>query len=329
MIRLQTPVPLPPRPRLLSHGEQLLSLGSCFSEHIARELHRLGHRIEINPHGVLYNPLSICTALGRMLEGRLYTEGELLPHAGLWHSMMHHGRFSRRTPAETLEAIQRSYEAGRRALFGARYLLLTWGTAYVYRLGSTNEVVGNCHKMPESHFSRSLVSVEELLEPWVELLGRLLEHLPELQIISTISPIRHLRDGAHGNQLSKATLLLFDQALREHFPERMVYFPSYEIILDELRDYRFYADDLTHPSSLSQRIVSERLIDWLCSDEAKALHPHIDRLRNRWLHRPLQLDEWEYELEREQTLVLIRSFQMQHPELDLSEWFMPSLEEGF
>lgn len=323
MIKLQTPVQLPTPIASLGYGEQALSLGSCFSEHIGDELYKLGYKIEVNPYGILYNPLSIHLALDRMLEERPYTLEELTPVGGLWHSMQHHGRFSSASAEDALRSINEAYERGCQALKVCRYLLLTWGTAFVYEQGAEQRVVANCHKLPEHHFVRKLKSTGELLEPWLQLVSRLLELRPELQIITAISPIRHLRDGAHGNSLSKATLQLFDEALRQHFPKQTHYFPSYEIVLDELRDYRFYADDLTHPSSLTQQIITERLVAWLCSAESRELHPHLKRLRSQYLHRPLHADTLEYELQREQLQMLIRSFGQQHPEVELGEWFHP------
>lgn len=323
MIKLQTSVKLPTPLASLGYGAQVMSLGSCFSEHIGLELRKLGYTIEVNPYGILYNPLSIHNALERMLEERPYTVEELTAFGGLWHSMEHHGRFSTASPVETLKLINQSYERGCKALRACEYLLLTWGTAFVYQQGEERRVVANCHKLPEHHFTRGLMTIETLLAPWQRLVDRLLKLRPDLRIITTISPIRHLRDGAHGNNLSKATLHLFDETLRRRFPEQMNYFPSYEIVLDELRDYRFYADDLTHPSTLTQKIITERLVEWLCSSESRAMHPHLMRLRSQYLHRPLHTDNLEYELQREQLQMIIRSFALQHPEIELGEWFDP------
>lgn len=321
MIKLSTTVKLPTALSSLNYGEQVMSFGSCFSEHIGKELYKLGYKIEVNPYGILYNPLSIHSALERILEERPYTADELTQHGGLWHSMQHHGRFSSASVEQTLEGINRAYERSVKSLKECKYLLLTWGTAFVYHQVADGRVVANCHKMAEHLFRRELITIEQFLTPWINLIGRLLDLQPELRIITTISPIRHLRDGAHGNNLSKATLQLFSERLRHHYPQHIHYFPSYEIVLDELRDYRFYASDLTHPSELTQLIITERLVEWLCSPESMAMHTHLMRLRSQYRHRPLHIDSLEYELQREQLLMLIRSVTLQHPEIELGEWF--------
>ena len=258
MTALSTPITLPPAPPSLSFGDLILSLGSCFSEHIPSYLQAGGMEALINPFGTQYNPLSIARTLSRILEGKPFESEELIQHGGLYHSLLHHGAFSRVTSGETLEAINASLCSAHTQLPRLRYLLLTWGTSYVYHLRETGEVVSNCHKLPEKLFIRERVDVPSLLHIWTPLLRKLLELQPGLQLILTVSPVRHLRDGAHANTLSKATLHLFTEELQRLFPDHVHYFPAYELVLDELRDYRFYAEDMAHPSTLTQRLVAER-----------------------------------------------------------------------
>ena len=149
------------------------------------------------------------------------------------------------------------------------------------------EVVSNCHKFPEKLFARSRVSVDELLAVWHPLLEDLFARSPNLRVIQTVSPVRHLRDGAHGNALSKSTLLLFAEALTEHYPDRVHYFPAYEIVLDELRDYRFYGDDLTHPSALAQQIIWERFLSWAVDPATQVGMKEVHALERELMHRPL------------------------------------------
>lgn len=322
MYSLQTEVGLPPSPeRRLKYGDAVLSLGSCFSEHIGRYLTEQGHRVEVNPFGALYNPLSILQALDRLLEGEPFTEAELFEYDGLWHSSMHHGAYSSADPERTLELINADYTRAAQALPRLKYLLLTWGTAYVYEERSTGRVVTNCHKRPEREFVRRRLSADELTTRLLPRLKDLLDRCPELTIISTVSPIRHLRDGAHDNQLSKATLLMMDEALGTALGSRYHYFPAYEIVQDELRDYRFYAEDMTHPAELTIRIIRERLAEWLLSDEAQALGTEVDRLRRQWTHRPLHPDHPEYDLRRSQLETVIRALIVRHPEVDIRSWF--------
>lgn len=322
MTLLQTPVKLPSSPPdKLDYGDRILSLGSCFSQLIGETLERVGHRIEINPFGILYNPLSVLTALERLSLQQPYTEAELIEHDGLYHSLDHHGKYSTVDPERTLSQINTAYFRAAKVLPDMKYLLLTWGTAFVYRLSSDGRVVGNCHKLPERNFERNLLSVDELVVPWQRWLDRFLPHHPNLHIIVSISPIRHLRDGAHGNQLSKATLMLMTQRLQQLYPDRLHYFPAYEIVQDELRDYRFYTEDMLHPSSQTIGIIANRFMSWLCNEATLEAMTHLARLRAEYEHRPLHHDHPEAELRREQLFVRLRAFARQYPRAELSTWF--------
>lgn len=250
---LNTPVPVPPMPFRIDFDCGIVSLGSCFSDEIGTRLKEGGFRIEANPFGTLYNPASIANALDRIIACREVTEADLVQHDGLWHSWHHHGSFSHPTINETLEACNTSLHRAHEALLSARLLMITFGTAWVFKLNGQG-VVANCHKLPADNFVRRKMSVDEIVSLWQPLLKKLRTHNSELTTIFTVSPIRHMADGAHGNQLSKATLLLAVEQLAScgH------YFPSYEIILDELRDYRFFGPDMTHPSPLAVDIVYDR-----------------------------------------------------------------------
>lgn len=250
---LNTPVPVPPMPFRIDFDCGIVSLGSCFSDEIGTRLKEGGFRIEANPFGTLYNPASIADALDRIIACREVTEADLVQHEGLWHSWHHHGSFSHPTIDETLEACNASLHRAHEALRSARLLMITFGTAWVFELNGQG-VVANCHKLPADNFVRRKMSVDEIVSLWMPLLERLASFNPQLSTLFTVSPIRHMADGAHGNQLSKATLLLAVEQLAScgH------YFPSYEIILDELRDYRFFGPDMTHPSPLAVDIVYDR-----------------------------------------------------------------------
>lgn len=231
--------------------------------------------VTCNPFGTLYNPLSIAQAINYQLpitNHRL----PLVEHDGLWHSMAHHGSFSRATREETEKAVKDSVEAMQRALDEATVVIVTFGTAWVYELRGDGlpvtgyevsglGVVGNCHKMPEKWFRRRRLTVEEIVEAWQPILAQ----YPDKRWLFTVSPIRHVRDGLHENQLSKATLLMAVERLVESQKSKVEssYFPSYEIMLDELRDYRFYADDLVHPSGMAVEYIWERFCETFCTPQ--------------------------------------------------------------
>lgn len=231
----------------LAYDAKLLLIGSCFSDEIGARLSAAGFDVAVNPCGTLYNPMSIAATLRRFISpdsapGRMIVERD-----GLFHSMEHHTRFSGPTRDAAMRMADAADAAGREALSRADTVVITWGTAWVYELASTGRLVANCHKLPASEFNRRILTVDEIVGEWRLLLGQ----LSGKRVIMTVSPIRHLADGLHGNQLSKATLLLAADRLG------VEYFPAYEALVDDLRDYRFYADDMTHPSAKAVDYVWE------------------------------------------------------------------------
>ncbi len=321
MIQLQTTVSSGAYPnKTLDYGEGIITFGSCFSEHIGKYLQDLGHNIVLNPFGVLYNPMIICQLIRRLLKNKPYTLDELIEYDGLFHSFDHHGAFSSADADKTLSQINKAYREGQEALAQARFVLITWGTAFIYEHIEQNRVVANCHKIPAQSFNRRLYSVAELTVYVQETLALLLETYPNLQIITTVSPIRHLRDGTHQNQLSKATLLLMNEMLLKAFPNAVHYFPAYEILLDELRDYRFYASDMTHPSTLAIELIKERFTSYFISKESQKLGQKVLKLKREWEHKPLHADHPNYPRQRKLLEKRIRTCLEETPKLRLS-WF--------
>ena len=316
-MKLLTPVERPARRPCIDYPHRLMLLGSCFATHIGARLQESRFRCDVNPYGVLYNPLSISTALREMLAGKVYTPDDLYEHQGLWHSPMHHGDFSAASAGDALRKINLRLEQAARQLDGLDFLLLTWGTAWVYEDRETGRVVGNCHKLPEACFRRRRLSVEEIVADTASLLSVMLARNDRLQVVLTVSPIRHVRDGLHDNQLSKATLLLAAEQVRAAFPDRVFYFPAYELLLDELRDYRFYADDLVHPSDLAVRYVWERFIEWCLSPDAHRVMAEVEDIRKALAHRPLHPESEEYKRFLGQIVLKIERLNGKYPYFDL------------
>ena len=267
--RLFSAVEVGAMPFRLGLEDGVVTMGSCFADVIGTRLEEGGFRVERNPFGTLYNPASVAAALERLIDCQEITRADLVEHEGLWHSWHHHGSFSRPTAAECLEACNGRIRQAHGALRGARVLMVTFGTAYTFGLipqppllsrEGERMVVANCHKLAAAMFERRRMTVGEVVGIWRPLMERLAVFNPLLSVVFTVSPIRHLADGAHGNQLSKATLLLAVEELVSIFNSQfsISYFPAYEIVLDELRDYRFYGPDLAHPSPLAEDIVYER-----------------------------------------------------------------------
>lgn len=251
-MQFQTPIIINKRTPL-NMQDKIFCIGSCFAEEVSERMVQHGIDAYCNPFGTMYNPLSIAACIERLISGRAFGEAELIAHDGLYHSMVHHGRFSYPTPMETLENINNQLSIGRARLLESDLVVITLGTAWIYEMDG--QVVGNCHKLPESHFSRRRVGTNEVAGALRTILEN--DNLRDKRVILTVSPIRHKKDGLHENQLSKATLLLaIEELIRED--NHREYFPSYEIVLDELRDYRFYAEDMVHPNKQAVDFVWER-----------------------------------------------------------------------
>ena len=253
MIKLSTPVLSPALPVQISLSDRITVLGSCFADSIGRRLSAAGFDVCVNPFGTLYNPVSICNSVARLGSALPFTEAdcvEMGAGAGLVCSFAHHTSFARPSSEEFLSAANASLKEAAEFWKGSNKVLVTLGTAMVWKRTDSGEVVTNCLKRPSEEFSHEMLGLEQT----TALLQMLLRSNPDKEFIFTVSPIRHLGDGAHLNTISKATLQLAVQR------SGACYFPAYEILLDELRDYRFYADDLCHPSSLAEEIIWQRFL---------------------------------------------------------------------
>lgn len=269
---------------MLSHRADVLLLGSCFTEHIARRLEELRFSVLTNPAGITYNPVSIGDQLSRLSEGRPYTEDDLREYEGLWFSPWHHGAFSERTREKTFAKIQLSYETASHFFLRASHIVITLGSSVVYK--HDGEVWNNCHKLPGRLFLKEQLAVEDVVGAFDDVIRR----RPDLRFIFTVSPVRYLHDN---NSLNKATLLMaaFELARRH---ENVSYFPAYEIMMDELRDYRFYAEDMIHPSETAVKIIFERFGQTYFTDLTLRLNSEIEELNLRLSHRPLHPESPEY-----------------------------------
>lgn len=316
-MRFRTEIPAESLRFPIHHSDRLILLGSCFAEHIGARLEASGFLTDVNPFGVLYNPLSVASGISALMQNKVYTREDIFEDRGLYASFAHHSRFSASTAEACLEGINRRMRQSSAFLREASVLLITFGTSFVFRLKETGEVVSNCHKMPASLFDRQRLTVSDMSAEWKCLLVRLKEYNPKLRILFTVSPIRHWKDGAHGNQLSKAALLLtideLERAGRKH-PEYppMHYFPSYELVLDDLRDYRYYAEDMLHPSSLAVDYIWEKFSE-TCFDRATGQAVNEFRKIQQVLqHRPFHPESETYRQLLEKTRLQEAAFRKRY-----------------
>lgn len=232
----------------VKHTDRIVTVGSCFSDAIGTRLVDAGFDVVVNPMGVLFNPVSIVSTLERALESREYTAADLYCDTeGTWHALDYESRRRDTDPDKLLATLNSDFAVAAAKIRQADVWMVTFGTAWCFYHRPTARVVGNCHKLPDSDFERRLVSIDEIVRTWSRLIGT-------RRVILTVSPVRHLNDGLHGNTLSKARLHLAVERLCEICPAAE-YFPAYEAIVDDLRDYRFYADDLKHPSKMAEEYV--------------------------------------------------------------------------
>jgi hypothetical protein len=249
-MELRTKVKIEPSPVKITYNDKVLFLGSCFASSIGKQMQAGKFRVLINPAGTVFNPVSVCNTLDIITSGRKFETGDLYFHNGTYLSLYHYTDFSSYDPVSLLDKINSGLSEALGFLKECRFLFITLGTARVYRLKETGQIVSNCHKIPSEYFTQELLTVHEIRNLLEHQLDRLRELFPEMKVIFTISPVRHLKDGAHGNQISKSLLLLSVEELLAHHTSPD-YFPAYELVMDELRDYRFYDDDMMHPSALA------------------------------------------------------------------------------
>ncbi len=285
-IKLQTPVQIGRSRVEVSLRDSVVSLGSCFADNIGEKMAGLGFDILANPFGTLYNPVSVCNSAARLASGVPFTTRECVQMgagSGRICSFSHHTTFSRPTAEEFLSVANRSLEEASARWKAASKVIVTLGTAWCFEHIASGEIVSNCLKRDAKEFSRRRLSVSEVSA----LLGNMVTRFPDKSFIFTVSPIRHLKDGAHGNQLSKSVLLLAIEETTGRFPEKTDYFPAYEIFMDELRDYRFYAPDMVHPSAQAVDYIWSRFVGWAVPESESA---EIEERRKKLaasIHRPL------------------------------------------
>lgn len=285
LMDLQTVVKLDKPEFQIDYTTGLMMLGSCFVENIGAKLDYFKFNTDINPCGIVYNPMSVAETLQLLMNNKRLIEEDLLQNNNLWVSLRHHGRFSAPDIETCLQNINSRLERAVAHLKKTDVLIITWGTAWAYRHCATGLIVSNCHKFPASAFERFRLDVDGIVEEYTVIFRRLLEIRPSLKILLTVSPIRHWKDGAHANQLSKAVLLLATDRLLKQFSQ-VSYFPSYEIVMDELRDYRYYAEDMLHISPQGVNYIWEKFRDIYLNKDTRERMGRIDKLNKILLHRP-------------------------------------------
>ncbi len=292
-MNFRTEIKIPVFDFKITHQDKLMMIGSCFVENISKMLILSGFNVDLNPFGITYNPASVAKNLNTLLEGKKYTNQDLFESQGCFHSYDHHSQFSDFSSGACLNRINERLAESSENLKQISLLMVTFGTAFAYSLKETGKIVSNCHKLPEKIFERNRLNVEEIVSEWDELILKLNRINPEMKILFTVSPIRHWKDGAHENQLSKSTLLLaIDMLIKKY--ACCYYFPSYEIMMDDLRDYRYYSDDMVHPSNVAIEYIWEKFSASFFDKKTSGLITSWIKIQRNLEHKPFNPNSEQY-----------------------------------
>jgi GSCFA family len=311
-------------PQPITHKNRLLLIGSCFTENIGAKLKTYKFSVLENPNGILFNPVSVAEALITYIDNAQLNGANLFQFNEGWHSWKHHSRFSGLSAEEALNKINTSTTIAHNYLKEADYLMITLGSSWIYTLtekasnAKPGSVAANNHKAPADWFYRRLMSTEEVLEVLDNTLFRLFHFNPKLKIIFTISPVRHLREGVVENNRSKAVLIQAVHQLVDKF-EGLYYFPAYELVIDDLRDYRFYAEDLVHPNYFATQYVWEKFVDACIHEQTKTLMKEIHLINLAYQHKPFNEKTEAHEAFKLKYLEKAKQIQQQFPFLDLKK----------
>jgi GSCFA family len=307
----RTQIPVAPHSKRISYHSPVMFIGSCFSEYIGNKVAEAKFSLDNNPFGIVYNPMSVKLVLDRLMENKPYEGEELFNYEGIWSSFDHHSRFSDVDATACLVKINDRVGNSSQFLNKAGFLFITFGTSYVYMKKSDGKVVANCHKLPAAEFIRRRLTVEEIVAEYSILLEHLFKLNPQLNIVFTLSPVRHWKDGAHENQLSKATLLLAIDQIVKSFPQT-TYFPSYEIVMDDLRDYRFYEEDMLHPNKVAINYIWSRFKEVFMDADTLSLMKEVEKVVLACSHKPFNSQSEQYKSFVKQTLGKIKLLEDQY-----------------
>ncbi|RMH63308.1 MAG: hypothetical protein D6677_07425 [Calditrichaeota bacterium] len=329
MMRFRTELHVKKSPHALGYDDSILSLGSCFAEHIGEGLRYRQFRTCVNPHGVLYNPHSIRDMLRfATQESDTPPDWVWIQHDGLWHSFWHDSRFSSPDRDELERRLRRTQRSTQKFLQQSRYWLITLGTAWVYAYKPSGRVVANCHKVPQQKFNRYRLSVEAITELLEEIIALRDQWHPDGCLIFSVSPVRHLKDGFHANNLSKAALHLALENVCSD-ANKVFYFPAYELLTDDLRDYRFYADDLLHPSSLAVAYIWQAFARAWISESAFEVMHEVEQIQKGWAHRPIVPDHPDEKARRARLRQRMEVLQQRYPFMRFTRPDTPYQNEAF
>jgi hypothetical protein len=303
----------------IGYDTPILAIGSCFAENIGERLRALRLPTLLNPTGIVFNPISVSESLKILLGNYTFSEKDIFFDGNLWHSFKLHGRFSSPEKTQLLRGGQNAILQGHEFLKTAKCLIVTLGTAWVFEEKKTRQIVANCHKIAATQFERKRLSVDMCASCLINIFERILQFNPTLNIVVSVSPVRHLKDGFVENQRSKSTLILALDILNQHFKHlgNFFYFPAYELLLDDLRDYRFFAQDMVHPSEQAIQYTFDFFKKTFFTERTILLAKQVEQINAALTHRPLHPDTLAYEQFRQQIALKINILTQKFRQLGL------------
>lgn len=319
-MKLQTQIPLEKHPNhLIGYDSNCLLLGSCFVENMGDKLDYFKFQNLQNPFGIIFNPRSIENLITNAIQEKEYSETDIFFSNEQWHCYDAHSKLSHTSKESLLLSLNQNSKALKQQIHDSTHVIITLGTAWVYKLNTTNQIVANCHKVPQGHFTKVLLSIQEISEA----LKRIVENIqgvnPNARFIITVSPIRHIKDGFIENTRSKAHLI---SAIHEFLDQQAsivnqqsFYFPSYEIMMDELRDYRFYAEDMLHPNTTAVNYIWEKFLQVWISSQALKTMSEVEAVQKGMHHKPFKPDAEAYEKFLQQLEAKKAELQTQFPHI--------------
>ena len=311
-MQLSTEVKITPLERKIHYGDKLVFLGSCFADEVGTICRSLGFDTLINPFGVLFNPVSIGNAVERLKSGKTYTHDDVINvgEGEFYCTFEHNTEFWNTSEDALLANINTKLDTDSQHFKQTKWVIVSLGTAWVYRYMQKSQIVSNCHKLPSQYFDRSMLTVDAA----TKVLNDIVTNLKGKNFIFTVSPLRHLKDGLHENQLSKATLLLaVDNVCKANV--NAFYFPAYEILLDELRDYRFYKEDMMHPTAQAVRHIWEKFCDCAITDESRLIIKEAEALQTMMRHRPMFPESSQYSIFTKRKEEKIEEIRKKYPQV--------------
>ena len=318
MMKMMLEVDIKSPAKKINYSDRIFLIGSCFTEHIGRRLQELKFPVTQNPNGILFDPVSVCDSLQSYIKLKNYKQGDLFYLNELWQSWNHHSIFSGMDAENVLLNINLSQREAHEKLKQATWLIITLGSSFSYQLVQHDQPVANCHRAPGQWFNKNLLSVENIVSILANIIEDLKAFNPELKIIFTISPVRHIRDGVVENNRSKARLIEAVHQIVEK-SSNAYYFPAYELVLDVLRDYRFYDVDLVHPNYAATEFVFEKFEESFIDPAAEAVMEEIKKISSGYRHKPFQPDTLSHLSFLKSNFEKVKTLQEKLPHLDFSK----------